>query len=450
MNLLSKLVVALTLAICILFLPGCKKDITETIDPLDIELEDALVAAGGSLSNFILPESDDFGSIPQDPLNPLTPEKVELGKFLFHEPGLASNPRLPMGKNVYSCASCHHAGAGFQAGRRQGLAEGGLGFGINGEGRDLDPAYPTAFIDVQPIRTPSAMHAAYQINQLWNGQFGATGVNIGTESFWTVETPKETNHLGYQGTEIQAIAGLGVHELEMDSAFCVNTSYETLFNNAYPGLPVSEQITAENAGLAIAAYERTLLANKAPFQKWLRGDQAAMTESQKKGAVLFFSTANCVSCHNGPALNDMNFYALGMEDLNGSGVYGSEPATGATNRGRGGFTNDPADDYKFKTPQLYNLKDSPFYGHGGTFTSVKDVIEYKNAALPDNTNVPPENLAVDFIPLNLSVSEIQQITDFIENGLHDPDLMRYVPESLPSGFCFPNNDEASKADLGCN
>lgn len=65
--------------------------------------------------------------------------------------------------------------------------------------------------------------------------------------------------------------------------------YPTLFALAFPGLTPEERFTRVNAGLAIAAYERTLLANESPFQKWLQGDASAMTEDEKDGAALFLA-----------------------------------------------------------------------------------------------------------------------------------------------------------------
>ena len=154
-----------------------------------------------------------------------------------------------------------------------------------------------------------------------------------------------------------------------ESVVATNEVYVKLFDQAFPG--EMDPLNRENAGLAIAAYERTLLSNQAPFQRWLDGDLTAMTDAEKRGAVLFFGKAGCVDCHNGPALSSMTFYALGMNNLDGPGVYGDGPAAAeGANLGRASFTGNPADEYKFKTPQLYNLTDSPFYGHGGNFRSV--------------------------------------------------------------------------------
>ena len=348
-------------------------------NPLDQQLSQALRAAspGKEVSYFTLPDSEDLARIPQDPNNPLSTEKIALGKLLYHETGLAIKSKIPEGMRTYSCASCHHAQAGFQAGTRQGLADGGRGFGVAGEGRSTIEFFPVDSLDVQPVRTPSPLNSAYQIVQLWNGQFGATGPNEGTESQWKEGTPIVTNQLGFEGVETQAIAGLSVHRLDCDTVLINTTEYKQQFDEAFSEIPAAERYDLQQLGLAIAAYERTLLANRSPLQRYLRGETGAMSDHQKQGALLFFGKANCVHCHNGPALNSMEFYALGMGDLLGEGVHRNNKEDPA-HRGRGGFTGKAEDDYTFKVPQLYNLKDSPFYGHGGTFRSVREVIEYKN------------------------------------------------------------------------
>ncbi len=435
-----------------LVLAGCDPfDDGERRSDLDERLEQQLlaVADGQGLGFFLLPESDDLQAIPQDPRNPLTPAKVRLGRLLFHDAGLLTNPERPEGRFASSCASCHHAAAGFQAGRVQGIGEGGAGFGQRGEGRTRDARYSLAELDVQPIRSPAALNGAYQRVMLWNGQFGAVGPNRGTEAQWTPGTPKETNALGYEGLETQAIAGLKVHRMGDVGASVAASDliYQRLFAEAFPDQPIDR----ERAGLAIAAYERTLLAHEAPFQQWLRGRRGAMSAQEKEGALLFFGKAECSACHTGPALNSMSFHALGMADLGGPGVFldGDNDLARPEDLGRGGFTGAPADMYAFKTPQLYNLTDSPFLGHGAALRSVREVIAYKNAAVPANSAVPAGQLAPAFEPLGLSEREIDALTAFVERALRDPRLERYVPEAVPSGSCIPVNDEAARSDLGC-
>ena len=234
-----------------------------------------------------------------------------------------------------------------------------------------------------------------------------------------------------------------------DSPVYENATYQRLFAEAYPSVPPEARMTIQNAGLAIAAYERTLLTNRAPFQRWLRGEVGAMTAEQKRGALLFFGDAGCADCHTGPALNSMTFHALGMAELDGEGVYGDFSTDVTTKLGRGGFTGRAEDHFAFKTPQLYNLMDSPFYGHGAQFRTLHEVVDYKNRAIPSNPEVPADRLADGFRPLGLSAAQIDDLVAFLAEALYDPALNRYAPASLPTGNCFPVNDPQARTDLGC-
>jgi cytochrome c peroxidase len=424
------------------------------------ELLNGLAPSGHGREFFRLPHPTDLANIPQDPKNPLNLAKVRLGRRLFHESALGIESERAEGTETYSCASCHHAQGGFQANLPQGLGEGGSGFGARGEARVLQPQYDGIFVnkpDLQPIRTPSAMNSAFQAITLWNGQFGGVGMNLGTEHAWIDGTPTESNWLGFEGLETQAHAGLSVHRMgDISATYCYESVvYQEAFEAAFPGDP--DPVNHLNAALAIAAYERTLLSNGAPFQQWLVGDRNAMTDMEKRGALVFFGKAGCASCHTGPALNSMGFHALGMGDLDHSydlgrvnltQFFGTIPWT--VRLGRGGFTGRVEDYWKFKVPQLYNLADSPFYGHGASLASLREVVEYKNLAVPENPYVVPSDLSDQFLPLNLTEVEITEMTAFLETGLYDPFLRRYLPKNLPSGDCFPVNDPQGRVDLGCD
>lgn len=403
---------------------------------------------------FVQPESTQLNKIPQDPKNPLTPAKVKLGQLLYHDTGLGVKSESPAGMGSYSCASCHHAAGGFQANLRQGLGDGGLGFGRQGEGRFPNPQMPAEKIDFQPIRTPAAINTAWQKNMLWNGQFGANGANQGTEALWSRENQGtlfeglEGNHLGFDGVETQAIVGQGAHRLSLRDVI-QSESYQRLYAEAYPELPPAKRINQINTGLAIAAFERTMMSNQSPFQRWLKGDVNAMNTAQLRGGLVFFGKAGCVSCHTGPALNSMRFEAIGLKDLTGPDVLGSNPDA-EQHLGRGGFTKQPEDFYKFKVPQLYNLADSPFLGHGGSIRSLEDFVSYMNAGVPENARVPAQQLAPQFKPLGLSDAEQRDLVAFLKTALRDPNLGRYQPESVPLSSCIPNADEVSRRDLNCN
>lgn len=410
------------------------------------QLIQALESHGG-VDALTLPDSDQFDQIPQDPNNPINASKVALGKLLFHETGMGVNSFRYEGYQTYSCASCHPAAAGFQSNMPQGIAEGGQGLAQ----RTKIAHYEPEELDVLTARVPSTLNVAYQEVVLWNGQFGATGPNVGTEWNWTAGTPKAVNALGFHGIETQAIAGQDVHRLSfVDSPISAIASYRTMFDLAFPEEPIGERISDINAGLAIAAYERTKLANKSPWQRWLRGNMRAMRANELRGALLFFGVANCASCHTGPALNSMTFHALGMNDLDtaGEGVF----AAGLTNPerlGRGGFTGNPNELYQFKTPQLYNLKDSPFYGHGSSMRSIREVLEYKNNGVAENPLVPAHRLSPAFQPLGLTNSQLNDLEAFITHALHDNKLTRYLPKNLPSRLCPAAADALTKQEQRC-
>ncbi len=431
------------------FLISCEQE--ENFTKIDERLKAAMERKSetGTLDFYQLPSSTDFSNIPQDPKNPISPAKIELGKLLFHETAFSTDGKFPNTLQSYSCASCHHAGAGFQAGIAQGIGEGGLGFGVQGESRMRNTLCEASLCDVQPVRSPTILNGAYQELMLWNGQFGATGLNTGTEAYWTEETPKAVNNLGFEGLETQAIAGLKVHRIAYSQEAIEDFGYKALFDNAFPNVAAEERYTIEQAGLAIAAYERTVMSNEAPFQQYLQGNLQAMSNEEKHGALLFFEDAQCVSCHTGPALNSMEFHALGVREFNQADVIHYNPEDPAQ-FGRFSFTEQDEDMYRFKVPQLYNLKGLEFFGHGASMRSIRQVINYKNLAIPENTSIPRERLSDQFVPLHLTDQEINHLTLFIENSLFDPNLERYVPETLPSGYCFPNNDPVSQEDLGCN
>jgi cytochrome c peroxidase len=432
----------------LILLFACTKDQIYVATQNDYTLR-RLINQKGGIDFFTLPESTDYENIPQDPANPLNQIKVELGKFLFFETGLALDPLYDIAMESYSCASCHIPSAGFRPGRPQGIADGGLGFGEQGEARFMDTEYQETEIDAQGIRPLSVLNAAFVTNTFWNGQFGAQGINVGTEDVWSSNVFTDINHLGFEGLEGQNIVGFELHRMIVNKEVMDEYGYTPYFDAAFSEFSENERYTQKTASFAISAYLRTLLTTEAPFQKWLKGDKDAMTEQQKKGAMLFFGKANCSTCHRGPSFNAMNFYALGVNDLYQIGALNTS-ANDKKNKGRGGFTGKEVDMYKFKVPQLYNLADSPFYFHGASKETLREVVEFFNAAIPENGNVPASQIAPSFKPLNLSGEEIEELLSFLRDALNDPDLERYAPDYILSGNCFPNNDPFSRLDLGCD
>lgn len=440
----------LILVATVIGLTSCNYDSLHDVGALDVELRERIEKASptGEMNHFVLPSGVDFDAIPQDPNNPLSAEKFTLGKFLFFETGMGQQAVRESGMQTYSCATCHIPSAGFKPGSKQGIADGGMGFGVNGEDRQMNPEYNEIELDAQGARALSVLNVAYVTNTFWNGQFGSGYINEGTEDLWNDEDGTYVNAFDLESIEAQNIEGLHAHRMEMTEELASTMGYKVLFDLAFRDVPEDERYSTLNASLAISAYIRSLLPDQAPFQDWLKGKPDALTEEEKRGAVLFFGKARCYSCHNNTGLNSMEFHALGVNDLYQEGGLNTS-ADDRRNLGRGGFTKDPRDMYRFKVPQLYNLADGPFFFHGSSKETLEEVVEYFDAAIPENPNVPSSQISSKFQPLNLTDAEKQDLLAFLKNGLRDPNLDRYVPPFVRSGNCFPNNDPLSVEQMGC-
>lgn len=441
--------------LCLLFvcalIVACTKDKIYIDTPLDQILTTSLIRASktNDLDHFILPDSDDFTAIPQDIHNPLSTEKVFLGKMLFYETGIALNATKEAGKKTYSCASCHVPEAGFRPGNAQGIADGGIGFGILGEGRTKLAAYRDHEMDVQGVRAMSVLNVAYVENTTWNGRFGSSGANIGTEDRWDLDTLLAVNYEGFESLESQLIEGIKLHRMDITTEVLDEYGYRPYFDAAFGNEPVTDRYSQKNAAFALSAYLRTLLSNEAPFQTYLKGDRTAMTEQEKRGALVFFSDAKCYHCHKVKNLGANEFYSVGVKDLYETGTAFNTSAADVKNLGRAEFSGRPEDRHKFKIPQLYNMGDASFYFHGSSKATLKEVVDYFNEGIPENPNIPTEQIARQFKPLNLTKEQVADLTAFLATGLRDGNLNRYVPEQVLSGYCFPNNDLFSRIEMGC-
>lgn len=441
----------LVLSLSVFTLTACVRD--EAVSAIDTELERTLlrISPNGTLNDYMLPDGSNLAGIPAGIGNPLTPEKVELGKMLFFETALGRDALTEGQLRTFSCATCHVPEAAFTAGAAQGIADGGIGFGTFGSGRIMDETYAEEDIDAQGARPLSMLGVAYVENSMWAGRFGSTGDNAEVEEVWGVHDPStEVNHLGLSGLEAQNIEGTIVHRMSTDAYLLDTLGYRAMFDHAFPTLQGEARYGRVAMSFALSAYIRSLIPNEAPWQDWLRGDRDALTEQQKRGALLFFGKAGCVRCHDGPALNGNTFHAIGVLDL--CDIPGGARRTGLDdprNLGRGDFTRRPEDLYAFKVPQVYNTKDMPFYFHGSSHTDLRSVVEYFNEGVGDNPRVPAANLSDFFHPLGLSEQEVDDLTEFLAEGLYDANLQRYVPEAVLSGNCMPNNDPVSRTDMGC-
>lgn len=397
----------------------------------------------GDLDVLIIP--DDVSQLPQPTFNNgelrpefiTTPEKIELGKFLFHDPVISSQATAAGTELTASCATCHLHQSAFRAGLATSLGVGGLGL-VDGEGQprrtpilsllddELGPTPTVTFdsIDNPGILSLGILNSVYYDELTWSGSF-----------FLAFETDLPP-------LERQVRAALENHRINADALRDI-PAYVDLFAAAFPELadaPTDQLIDLFQIVRAVASYERTVLSNQSPWDAFLAGDNAAMTRAELDGAELFFGDANCYACHTGRGFESSTYHALGVAEH-------SLVADGEHDLGRSVVTNDPADDFKFRAVGIRGLKGAGPFFHGGSAATLEDVIRYKNAAIPDQ-DVP--TLSPLFVPLNLTEQEIQDLTAFVRDALFDPNLERHVPTFVPSGLCFPNDDRVSRYDAACD
>jgi Di-haem cytochrome c peroxidase len=272
---------------------------------------------------------------------------------------------------------------------------------------------------------------------------------------------------------------------------------------------------------ATATFMRTVVTRNTPFDRFVAGDGDALTSRQRHGARLFFTKASdggagCFTCHSGPQFNkqvndpdlagigqfvEENFFNIGIGDhpvqaLNALAGGRLDPTRlgkdgypyHAEDIGRQLVTQNPDHAFKFRVLTLRQLKDGRNFMHNASFTKVRDVVEYFNAGIPqDPTAGAAPTLSTRFTNprgpgtpngLGLSKEEVDDVADFVENGLYDPAFVKYDPNSttdtfqpnerdltfskfrpdlaalgakdglMPSGLAIDNNDPLSRRDEG--
>jgi len=167
-------------------------------------------------------------------------------------------------------------------------------------------------------------------------------------------------------------------------------AYQPLFDAAYPGQGVS----AETIAKAIASFERTVVSQPSPFDRWRMGDASAINTEAKHGFELFTGKANCIKCHSGFNFSDGGFHNIGIGD--------DDP-------GRYGILKLPAMRGAFKTPTLRDVALHSPYMHNGSYNTLAQVIEHYNRG---GVQVP--NLAPEMQPLHLTQEEETDLVAFLD------------------------------------
>ncbi len=153
------------------------------------------------------------------------------------------------------------------------------------------------------------------------------------------------------------------------------TDYQQMFAAAYP--EASGQYGIEHLANAIASFEsKQWRAINSPFDRYVRGDERALTQTQKIGATYFYGKAKCATCHSGPLQTDHGRHAIAMPQF---GPGAGDGPNGYEDLGFGRISGNPSDNYKFKTPSLRNVSVSGPWGHNGAYRSLRTFVEhYRN------------------------------------------------------------------------
>lgn len=260
---------------------------------------------------FPLGIDSDVFMVPED--NPLTPEKIDLGKLLYFDPRLSAD-------NTISCASCHNPQHGFADPSPFSKGVGGQ-FGTR--------------------NSPTVINSAFHLFQFWDGR----APHLEEQAKGPIANPVEMAHTleGAAGA-IKAIAG-----------------YAPYFKAAFG----DEEVTIDRIAQAIASFERTVLSGNSPWDRYVYGDEPdALSESAQRGLALFEGKARCTQCHVGFNLTDGIFHNIGV------GMNKENP-----DWGRFMVTEDEKDRGAFKTPLLRDLQKTAPYMHDGSIATLEEVIE---------------------------------------------------------------------------
>jgi cytochrome c peroxidase len=306
--------------------------------------------------------------IPED--NPMTPEKVELGKRLFFDPRLSGDGSL-------ACASCHLPDQGWTT------------------NSPLSPAYPTT---MERRNSQTLINVAYNKVLLWDGRAGA----LEKQALGPIQNPLHMNqNLDLLIEKLKAVP-----------------AYEERFQQVF-----GTSVAPEGMGKALAAFERTLVTRNAPFDRYMTGDWQAMSESALRGMELFKGKARCILCHNGPNFTDSQFHNLGVP----AAPLLSDPLVQVAIRfdakrmnvpeyqsvredlGRYLVTKEENDKGAFRTPTLRNVMQREPLMHNGLFHSLEEVIDFYDAG---GGAVAGKSPLIQ--PLGLTAQEKRELLAFLQ------------------------------------
>jgi cytochrome c peroxidase len=392
------------------------------------------------------------------------PGLADLGRNLFHDPIVGLN-------NDNSCAGCHAATAGF--GDTQSIAIGIDNNFVVGP----DRAGPR-----NQRRTPMAANTAFFPALMWNSRFASlSGDPFDNGAGFKFPPPEgltlsgEPHLLVAQAfippTERVEAAGFSFpgdnYDIRAEVIRRINgvPAYRRLFGEIFPEVRAGGPVTYDMFARAVAEFEFTLVFADAPVDRFARGERGALTEDEKKGALLFFGKANCVACHavtgqSNEMFSDFRMHVLGVPQI--APAFGNVTFDGPganEDFGLEQVTGDANDRYMFRTSPIRNVAVQPTFFHNGAFTRLEDAIRHHLNVQRSARTYDPSKAGVDSDlqgptgpiepvlerldplvarPTPLTPEEFRQLVEFVRDGLLDPrakpeNLRRLIPGSVPSG-----------------
>ncbi|HEV2860032.1 MAG TPA: cytochrome c peroxidase [Pyrinomonadaceae bacterium] len=391
---------------------------------------------------------------------------ADLGRNAFHDSllGLADDN---------SCAGCHAAPAGF--GDTQSVAIGVDNNDIVGP----DRAGPR-----NQRRAPMVINNAFFPALMWNSRFAAlSGDPFDNSAGFQFPAPEGfalsglphllTAQAFIPVTEKPEMAGFhsslpGSNDRIRDAVVArLNAApeYRKLFGRIFPEVKGGEPVTYGMLARALAEFEFTLTFADAPVDRFARGQKNAMSDDEKRGALLFFGQANCVGCHavagqSNEMFSDFRMHVAGIPQIKPAVTNVTFDGPGADEDfGLEQVTGDPSDRYAFRTSPLRNLALQPSFFHNGAFTRLEDAVRYHLDAPGSAPAYDPAAAGLDAdlqgpqgppapvlarldpqlaTPVVLSDEEFRQLVAFLRTGLQDPratpnNLRKLIPKTLPSG-----------------
>lgn len=399
-------------------------------------------------------------------------ELTRLGRDLFFDPILSGDQNI-------ACATCHHPEFAMTDGRVLPIGAGGHGLGESRVFRKLihtavssgatnGDAIVNPFIDVFiPRNSPTIINSALLRSQFWDGRVEQRPAEEIVQTLedaindLDLEDPLLAQAL-FPITSQHEMAGVTfgdfppmVIRLLLLERLRGNEEYARRFASAF-GAP---QITLRQMGEAIAAFEQQLIFTESPWDDYVAGDSHALSDGQKRGALLFFGAlnreVNCAACHSGDLFTDLDFHNLLVPQLGPGKDNGID---GNDDLGRANVSFDYRDQYRFRTPSLRNAELTAPYFHSGAYATLEDVIWHHadpwraNIVYDPARHLPPalqdDLLRYDFerqahtvadpMQAGLPVNE-DDVADLVEFllSLTDPaarDLSHITPSEVPSGL----------------